>query len=93
MVSEESSELSSRNRLAIRRSAELGKILQSNMPSLLDEFKRDDSETVSNVMGGHSVSRRVARSGVWFALKGYEGGFNVESYEGSAREEDLEALA
>lgn len=83
--------------VAIRKSLELATQLQRDFPEIADDFRNGvyTSEIVSkyNLIQRYGVSREVAQGAVYRALRGYKGGFGLDSYNGLINEGELEKLS
>lgn len=82
---------------AIKRSIELGRILQEEHPEIAESYRngcfvREIVEEL-DICNKYNVTQRVAENGILRALTGCEGYSGVEGYEGFLSTEEREQLA
>lgn len=89
-------ELTPKQITAMRRGIILGRVLQKDHPEIVEMYKR--GYTLSkiidelNIQLNYRVSDRVSRSSVHYAIAGYDGGFEIEAYEGLVNREERKRI-
>ncbi len=76
---------------AIKRSINLGRILQRDHPEIVDIYGYHPQAQIPemiDIQSRYDVSDNVAVSGVRFAVTGHNGGFGVEAYDGLITDEE-----
>jgi len=76
---------------AITRSIKLGRTLQKEHPEIADiygYYSQTDIPNMLDIQSKYSVGDSVARTGVFYAINGYEEGFGIEGYVGLITDEE-----
>ena len=76
---------------AITRSIKLGRTLQKEHPEIADiygYYSQTDIPNMLDIQSKYGVSDSVARTGVFYAINGYEEGFGIEGYVGLITDEE-----